>query len=645
MRKNYFKTPYNEFVYLRTYAKWLDEKGRREIWGETVERYISFMKESLGKKLTEKEYSEVHLAILNQEAMPSMRLLQFAGGPAKKTNVCAYNCSYIAPTSTKCLSEILYILMCGTGVGFSVEKKEVKKFPTIKKQTGVVKNFVIEDSKEGWADALHFGLEQWFTGIDAAFDFSKIRPSGSRLKNFGGFASGPEPLRSLLDFARKLILGNQNKKLRPIHLHDLICQTAESVVCGGVRRSALISLSDLDSEEMRNAKQGDFWVKNMQRSLANNSAIYDDSKPSKEDFKKEWDALVASNSGERGIFNRGALLTQLPKRRIEYFEKKGIVKNGKWTSSSSIGTNPCAEIILQSKQFCNLSEAIARPEDTKESLLKKIRIASILGTYQSTLVNLGYLSESWKKNSEEERLLGVSISGQLDSEVCQKPEVLRALREEAVRVNKEYAERFGIPQSTCVTAVKPSGNLSQTVSCSSGLHPRFAKYYIRRVRITHNDPLLRLCKDAGVPAFPEVGQEQLGEKATTWVLEFVVESPDSAKLKNDMTCLDQLENWKNVKINFTEHNPSVTIYVKKDEWETTREWVYGNWEHIGGLSFLPASDHVYKLAPYEEIDELEYKRRAKKLLNLDLSRLKEYEKEDSTETKLELACFAGQCEI
>lgn len=642
MRKKYFKTPYNEFVYLRTYARWLESKGRRETWEETIDRYMSFMKENLGKKLTKEEYKEIHESILNQEAMPSMRLLQFAGEPARKTNVCAYNCSFVAPTTPKDLAEIVYILMCGTGVGFSVERETVGKFPTVEIQTGEKKPFTVQDSKEGWADAFHFGLEQWFHGKDVCFDFSLVRPAGARLKTFGGFSSGPGPLKDLMDFSRKIILENQGKKLEPIHVHDIVCKIADIVVCGGVRRSALISLSELGDKKMREAKQGEFWVENVQRSLANNSAIYEE-KPTEEEFGKEWDALVASNSGERGIFNRGALQSQLPKRRIGYFEKNGIVKDGKW--SESIGTNPCAEIILQSRQFCNLSEAIARPEDTKEDLLRKIRVASILGTYQSTLVNLGYLSEGWKKNSEEERLLGVSISGQLDSEVCQKPEVLRALRDEAVRTNKEYSGRFGIPQSTCVTAVKPSGNLSQTVSCSSGLHPRFAKYYIRRVRITHNDPLLQLCKDAGVPAFPEVGQEHLGEKATTWVLEFVVKSPDSAKLKKDMTALEQLEYWKNVKVNYTEHNPSVTIYVEAHEWDFVKTWVYGNWEFVGGLSFLPASDHVYKLAPYEEIDELEYTRRAKKLLNLDLSKLPEYEREDKTETKRELACVAGQCEI
>ena len=644
MKKNYFLTPYNEFVYLRTYARWIEQKGRRENWSETVQRYMDFMRENLGTKLTEKEYSEVHSTILKQEAMPSMRLLQFAGEAARRTNVCAYNCSYIAPTSTKCLSEIVYILMCGTGVGFSVEKETVNKFPTIKKQTGEVKDFVIDDSKEGWADAFYVGLDAWFSGEDINFDYSELRPAGARLKTFGGFSSGPEPLRDLMNFSRKIILANQGNKLSPINVHDIICKIAEIVVCGGVRRSALISLSELNDEDMRVAKQGEFWIDNVQRGLANNSAIYEE-KPSAEEFKKEWDALVASNSGERGIFNKGALLKQLPERRIKYFEEKGIVKKGEWTGKVSIGTNPCAEIILQSKQFCNLSEAIARPEDSKEDLLRKIKVASILGTYQSTLVNLGYLSKKWVKNSEEERLLGVSISGQLDSEVCQKPETLGILRDEAIKVNKEYAERFEIPQSTCVTAVKPSGNLSQTFGCSSGLHPRFAKHYIRRVRITYNDPLLKLCRDAGVPAFPEVGQEHLGEDATTWVLEFVVKSPDGAKIKKDMTALDQLEYWKRVKVNYTEHNPSVTIYVKTEEWETVREWVYGNWDYVGGLSFLPASDHVYRLAPYEEIDEQEYDRRSKELANLDLSKLLEYETEDTTENKRELACVAGQCEL
>ncbi len=631
----YFKSPYNEFVYLRTYARWIEREGRRENWPETVDRYMDFMKENLGDKLDTHTFQSVRDAILKQEVMPSMRLMQFAGEPARRTNVCAYNCSFIAPTKLRDLSDILYVLMCGTGVGFSVEKESVEKFPVIANQlTNSIITYQIEDSKEGWADSLLFGLERWFSGKDVIFDYSKIRTAGARLKTFGGFSSGPQPLIDLMVFAREKILAKQVTKLAPIDIHDLICKIAEIVVCGGVRRSALISLSDLNDSQMRDAKQGQFWMNEPQRSLSNNSAIYD-KKPSASEFLEEFLALIKSGSGERGIFNRGDIKKNIPTRRLDH------LKDG------YIGTNPCGEIILNSRdgggQMCNLSEVICRPEDTKETLLRKIRIATIIGTYQSTLTNFGYLSEAWVENCKTERLLGVSLTGQMDCVAVREREVLNALKEESLITNKEYARKFGINDSTCITCVKPSGNVSQMVGCSSGLHGAFADYYIRRIRITYNDPLLELAKDQGVPVFPEVGQSV--KNATTWVLEFPQKAPEGSMVQSKMSAIEQLEYWKKVKLSFTEHNPSVTIYVKDGEWVSVSDWVYRNWEIVGGLSFLPASDHVYQLAPYEKISQEEYDKRLGALSSLDLSLLSEYEKVDNTQPQAELACTGRACEL
>lgn len=992
--KKYFKNPLAEFVYYRTYSRWIDEEGRRETWIETAQRYMDFMKENLGDKLSEKEYKEVHEAILNQQAMPSMRLLQFAGKAARKTNVAAYNCSFIAPTRFEDFAEIVYISMCGTGVGFSVEHQNVEKLPQIERQSSEkFPDYVIDDSKEGWADALLFGMKTWFAGKDVVFDYSHLRAAGVRLKTMGGRSSGPAPLRELLDFTRRKILAKQGRRLSTLDVHDIICKIGEIVVSGGVRRSALISLSDLDDPEMRDAKKGQFYLTEPQRSLANNSAVYNE-KPTAAQFLDEWVSLAKSGTGERGIFNRGGLSTMLPKRRIkalkgylgnlgtnpcvvadtwvmtqdgarqvkdlihrpfvalvngrpyassgffptgvkpvfdvqtsrgfslratgnhkiltvQYRSRKvqreawkevselavgdeivlqrhvgmewggngtegegwllgnllgdgNIEKNGKanldywgitqpammqhavalvhetvggrsdlrghvamtgygrvgsmnlghlatsygmtyghkaisvaiehassafckgflrgWfdadgsvqgtqykgvsvrlTSISrenlsaaqrmlarfgvissiygnrrvaqsrllpdghggkkryacaayhelvvsgenvarfsdvisfsdpekreklalalsayrrrlnreyfstrviavtSNGTESvydctvpdvhafdangiyvhnCGEIVLQSREFCNLSEVVARPEDTEATLLEKVRVATILGTYQSTLTNFGYLSKEWKENCEQERLLGVSVTGQWDSPAARKPEVLRKMRDYAIRVNEEYAKRFGITPSTCITCVKPSGNLSQTVDASSGMHTRYAKYYIRRVRISATDSLFKMLKDQKLPYHPEVGQ--VSDTANTYVLEFPVKAPEGAATRNDVTALSQLEYWKLVKTNFTEHNPSVTVYVSDDEWIAVANWLYNNWEYIGGLSFLPKDNHVYELAPYEEITEERYKELVAKFPDIDFSQIFVYEKKDETENAKELACVAGVCEI
>ncbi|MFM2414742.1 MAG: hypothetical protein RI911_435, partial [Candidatus Parcubacteria bacterium] len=436
--KQYFKNnPLGEFVFLRTYARWIEKEQRRETWIESVDRYMGFMKENLKDKLTEKEYAEIRMAILKQEVMPSMRAMQFSGDPARRCNVCVYNCSYIAPSKIGDFAEIMYLSMCGTGVGFSVESENIQQLPIVQRQSGEkLKTYTVADSKEGWCDALTHGLSAWFGGKDVDFDYSAIRPAGARLKVMGGKASGPEPLRSLLSFARATILARQGKRLTNLQAHDIICKVGECVVAGGVRRSAMISLSDLDDAELRDSKKGQFFLTDMQRSMANNSAVYMD-KPSSEQFLDEWAALVKSKSGERGIFNRGSLTKSLPKRRLDYLKKK---YNG---GIGQLGTNPCGEIILQSKQFCNLSEVIARSTDTEATLLKKVKIATILGTYQSTLVNFRYLSKEWTENCADERLLGVSITGQWDSPAVRNASTMTKMRDESVKVNKAYAKRFG----------------------------------------------------------------------------------------------------------------------------------------------------------------------------------------------------------
>lgn len=632
--KQYFRNPLAEFVYYRTYAKWIAEEGRRETWIETVDRYVNFMKENLGSGFTQKEYEEMREAVLKQEAMPSMRLLQFAGKAARKQNVCAYNCSFIAPRSFQDFAEIMYISMCGTGVGFSVESENVQALPQIQKQTGKkLPTHVIADSREGWADAFALGMKTWYEGSDIDFDFSLVRPAGSRLKTMGGKSSGPDPLRSLLAFTRERILRREGRRLSNIDAHDIICKIGECVVAGGVRRSAMISLSDLDDEALRDAKKGQFYFTEGQRMLANNSAVYL-SKPDTQTFLDEWTALVKSGSGERGIFNRGGLTQTLPERRLK-----------QWPGDiyPSFGTNPCGEIILQSKQFCNLSEVVARAEDTEETLLKKVRIAAMIGTYQSALTYFPYLSREWKKNCEAERLLGVSITGQWDCPLVRDPKMLEKMKAVAIETNKKFAKRLSVSASTCITCVKPSGTVSQTVDCASGMHPRHAPYYIRRIRISATDALFKMLKDQGVPYFPEVGQTL--ENATTFVLEFPVKAPDGAICKDDVSALDQLEHWKIVKKHYTEHNPSVTISIGDAEWISVANWIYENWDLVGGLSFLPRSNHVYQLAPYEAITKERYEELKKHTENLDFSKIVTYETIDETEVKNELACVAGVCDI
>jgi ribonucleoside-diphosphate reductase alpha chain len=630
--KKAFKNSLGEFIYYRTYSRWIEEEGRRETWTETVDRYMSFMKENLGAKLKESEYKEVRDAIFFHEAMPSMRLLQFAGPAARRNHACAYNCSFSAPQSFQDFAEIMFLSMSGCGVGFSAESYSAQSLPQIKHQTGKKIKYVIEDSREGWSDSFSFGMKNLFEGTDVEFDYSKLRPAGARLKTTGGKSSGPDPLRQIHDFTRNKILAKQGGHLTNLDVHDIVCQIGMGVVSGGVRRTALISISDLYDSEIRDAKKGQFWMSEPQRSLANNSAVYLN-KPSNEEFLKEWLALVQSRSGERGIFNRGGLKKTFPESRAKLSE-------GWW---DKFGTNPCGEIILRPKQFCNLTEVVARNPDKEADLMRKIRIATIIGTYQASFTNFVYLSPEWKKNCEEEALLGVSITGMWDSPVARKPEVLRRLREETVKVNKIYAKRFGINSSAAITTVKPSGNLSQTVDCSSGMHARHSQYYIRRVRISATDALFRMLKDQGVPYHPEVGQTE--ENATTYVMDFPVKAPKGSIFKDDMSAMDQLNFWKNVKENYTHHNPSVTISIGDDEWIEVANWLYKNWDLIGGLSFLPRDNHVYQLAPYEAIDEKKYLELSKRYENIDFSKIVIYEKVDTTDVKKELACAGGVCSI
>ncbi len=628
----YFKSPYQEFIFYQFYSRWREELGRRETWIEAVDRFMDYMKENMGTKLTTAEYAEIREAILKQDVCPSMRLLWGSGKAARRTNVTAYNCAYIAPTSWRDLSEIMYVSMCGAGCGFSVEPENVGKFPQIQKQTGEkAPMIVVEDSKVGWCESFVAACKAWENGMDVEIDYSKIRPSGAKLETMGGRASGPDPLRELMNFTRRKILARQGRRLSTLDLHDIICQIGLIVVAGGVRRSALISLSALDDREMRDAKAGAFWQTDGQRSMANNSAVYE-MKPSAEEFLEEWTALVTSHAGERGIFNRGGLEKQVPARRWEHLKK-----------AKQPGMNPCGEIYLKSKQFCNLTSIVVRPHDTMQSLLRKIRLATILGTYQATLTNFEYLSKEWKENCEEEQLLGVSLTGYYDNKIVRNDSNLRILRDESIKVNKKYAKRFGVNQSTAITCVKPHGNSGQLLGVGSGMHTWYSHYYIRRVRISANDPLLRLVKDQGVPVKPEVGYST--SNASTMVLEFPCRAPEGAVVNKDVTALQMLEEWRRLKVNFCEHNPSATIYVADDEWIAVADFVYRNWDLIGGLSFLPRNNHIYQLAPYEEIDKEEYERRIKMIGHLDFSKLVIYEKSDQTVGAKELACVGGVCEV
>ena len=637
MRSNYLPTEYQEFIHLSRYSRWVPEKGRRETWDETVSRYFDFFTEHLQEqndfKLDEVSRKRLEEAVLSQKVMPSMRCLMTAGEALKRENVAGYNCSYVAVDSPRAFDEILYILMNGTGVGFSVERQDVIKLPNVADELHETDTtIVVPDSKLGWAKSLKELIHLLYSGQIPSWDLSKVRPAGAPLKTFGGRASGPEPLDQLFRFAINIFKNASGRKLTSLECHDLVCKIAEIVVVGGVRRSALISLSNLSDDRMRVAKSGQWWEDNGQRALANNSACYTE-KPEIGIFMDEWKSLYDSKSGERGIFNRQSA-------------KEQAGRNGRRDNDWDFGTNPCSEIILRSKQFCNLSEVVIRATDDMKTLKEKVKFATILGTFQSTLVNFKYLTRDWKKNTEEERLLGVSLTGIMDNTLTNGKEPgldkrLDELRKVAIATNAEWADKIGIQQSVSITCVKPSGTVSQLVDSASGIHARHNPYYIRTVRADKKDPLAMYMRDAGFPC-----EDDVMKPDHTYVFSFPMKAPEGAVMRQDMTAIEQLELWLVYQKHWCEHKPSVTISVKEDEWFEVGAWVYKHFDWMSGVSFLPYSEHVYKQAPYQDCDSVVYQRELDKMpKNIDWTQLSAYETTDMTEGAQELACVAGGCEI
>ena len=634
---NSLPTPYQEFIHKSRYARWKEDHQRRENWGETVARYFDYMQEHLKNNhaytLPSTLRNELENAVLGLEVMPSMRAMMTSGDALDRDNVCGYNCSYIPVDSPRSFDECMYILMCGTGVGFSVERENVDKLPTISDNfhdsDTVIK---VGDSKPGWAKAYRELIALLYAGQVPQIDVSVVRPAGERLKIMGGRASGPQPLVELFNFTIETFKKARGRKLFPIECHDLMCKVGEIVVVGGVRRSALISLSNLNDDQMAHAKSGMWWENEPQRALANNSVAYK-GKPEMGTFMREWVSLYESKSGERGIFNRQAADIQ-------------VGRNERREQGHMWGTNPCSEIVLRPYQFCNLSEVVVRESDSLDSLKRKVRLSTILGTFQSTLTNFKYLRNIWKKNTEEERLLGVSLTGIMDHAVLSKnvdsKRWLEDMKNEAVKVNKKYAEVLGVPQSAAITCVKPSGTVSQLVDAASGIHARHNPHYIRTVRGDNKDPLTQFLIDSGVPAERDVMKPD-----STTVFSFPMESPKGAVTRTEMTAIEQLELWKTYALHWCEHKPSITVSVKEEEWMEVGAWVYENFDVASGVSFLPFSDHTYQQAPYQDIepdDYLEWKERMT-YVNIDWSRLTDFEKEDNTTGSRELACTAGVCEV
>ena len=640
---NMLPTLYQEFIHKSRYARWLWDENRRENWDETVARYFNFfdehVKEVTGYTVTKEERKELEEAVLNLEIMPSMRCLMTAGEALKRENVAGYNCSYVAVDSPRSFDEILYILMNGTGVGFSVESKFVDQLPVIADDFhDTDTTILVADSKLGWAKALKELIHLLYAGQVPRWDVSKVRPAGAPLKTFGGRASGPAPLEDLFKFTVSTFKRAAGRRLSTLECHDIVCKIAEIVVVGGVRRSALISLSDLSDDRMRVAKSGDWWKENVQRALANNSFVAKE-KPDVGIFMREWLSLYESRSGERGIFSRQA-------------SKKQAEKFGRRDSDHDFGTNPCSEIILRSREFCNLTEVVVRGDDTPESLKRKVKLATILGTFQSTLINFKYLSKKWQENCGEERLLGVSLTGIMDNEytnghaakatgLFNVADMLEGLREESVKTNKLWAAKLNIPVSAAITCVKPSGTVSQLVDSASGIHARHSPYYIRTVRADKKDPLAVMMKDMGFPVEDDVTKPE-----HTYVFSFPQKSPEHAVFRKDMSAIEQLELWLTYQRHWCEHKPSVTISVKEEEWPAVGAWVYDHFDEMSGVSFLPFSDHVYRQAPYQDCTKEEYEALLAKMpKNVNWADLAKYEKRDSTTGSQELACVAGGCEI
>lgn len=628
---NYFPSPYEEFIYTSRYSRWLDTENRRESWSETVDRYLSFI--LANKPVSSDLREEIREAILTFQVMPSMRALMTAGPALERDNTCGYNCSYLPVDDVKAFDEAMFILLCGTGVGFSVERQRIQKLPTVPDRLYVSETtVVVKDSKEGWAKALRQVIALLYSGEIPKWDTTRVRPAGSRLKVFGGRASGPGPLEDLFRFVVSTFKAAVGRKLTSLECHDIMCKIGQVVVVGGVRRSAMISLSNLSDDRMRHAKSGEWWTSNSQRSLANNSACYTE-KPDIGVFMREWTALYDSKSGERGIFNREAA-------------KQQASKNGRRDTDYEFGTNPCSEIILRPNQFCNLTEVVIKSTDTEESLLKKVEIATILGTLQSTLTHFPYLRKVWKDNTEQERLLGVSLTGIMDNPLTSSNDpvlkiILKRLRNTAIETNKVWSETLGIPQSSAITCVKPSGTVSQLVNSASGIHGRHSPYYIRTVRADNKDPVCSMMKDAGILHEPDV----MNPESVT-VFSFPVKSPEGSLLRDSLTAIEHLELWKVYQDNWCEHKPSVTISVKEHEWMEVGAWVYNNFDAISGISFLPFSDHSYQQAPYQECTEQKYLDLLEETpTTIDWSVLSLYENEDNTVSSGTFACSGDSCEI
>ena len=628
-------TTYQQFIHKSRYARWLDDENRRETWAETVKRYFDFFEKHLeGSSGIKTVRQELEKAVLLQEIMPSMRSMMTAGEALHRDNVAGYNCAYLAVNNKRAFDECLFILMCGTGVGFSVERREVERLPMVADEMFDTDSTIhVADSKIGWAKSYKELIQMLYCGQIPKWDMSKIRKAGERLKTFGGRASGSEPLDNLFRFTIETFKNAKGRKLSSIECHDLMCKVAEIVVVGGVRRSALISLSNLTDERMRNAKTGQWWLDETQRALSNNSVVYTE-KPDVSIFLKEWMALIASKSGERGIFNRAAA-----KRQVE---KLGDRRDPNY----NFGTNPCSEIILRDKEFCNLTEVVVREMDTPETLKEKVRLATILGTWQATLTNFRYLSKEWKTNCEEEALLGVSLTGIMDNKYTNGnekdlPKLLNSLKLVTIETNRVVAKQLGINPSASITCVKPSGTVSQLVDAASGIHTRHSPYYIRTVRGDKKDPLCQFMVEKGIPYEDDVTKPE-----HTWVFSFPFKTPSNGICRNERTALQQLEFWKLYQEHWCEHKPSVTITVKNDEWIEVGAWVYKNFEMISGISFLPYSDHSYKQAPYQECSENEYLEAKDAMPNhIDWEELSIYEREDHTRGSQEYACTGDKCEI
>jgi ribonucleoside-triphosphate reductase len=641
MISNTLPTDYQNFIALSRYARWKEDEQRRETWGETVERYFDYMEKHLADQhnyaLPETLRAELEEAVLNQAIMPSMRALMTSGPALDRCHVGGYNCSYVPVDSPRAFDEAMYILMCGTGVGFSVERHCIEKLPIVNEEFHETDTVIkVGDSRPGWAKSLKELIAMLYTGQIPKWDVSEVRPAGARLKTFGGRASGPQPLVELFEFVIQKFKGAKGRRLYPIECHDIMCKIGEVVVVGGVRRSALISLSNLNDDQMAHAKSGQWWENEGQRALANNSVAYKQ-KPEMGTFMREWLSLYDSKSGERGIFNRQSAKVQ-------------AAKNGRRDVEHDFGCNPCSEIILRPYQFCNLSEVVVRETDTVETLKEKVRLATILGTFQATLTNFKYLRKIWKDNTEAERLLGVSLTGIMDNPVTAGKsaklgtnigQILETLRDVAIDANKAMAWELGIEQSAAITCVKPSGTVSQLVDSASGIHARHNPYYIRTVRGDNKDPLTQFLISQGLPNEPDVMKPD-----STTVFSFPMRSPSNAVTRTGMTAIEQLELWLTYQRYWCEHKPSVTISVKENEWMAVGAWVYEHFDEVSGISFLPFSEHTYQQAPYQDISADEYSElKALMPRSIDWSLLQEFEKEDTTSGGRELACTAGVCEV